>query len=393
MEDIERLAVKPRSSTVPPDGAPNGDAAPEEQPRASQPPDAASMGNAMKALFDSRASAEEESGMDFEAVPAAEGRFPEAADSAAARPEPPPPPPDEAAEEKPVVGPAVTPAASEQTPVLPSTGSAKADVEPAAGRKALWIAALLAVCAAAVVWIVVGGLPSSAPPDREPIAPTGSVSPQPSLPETGAAPGDGTGSAEEETATEDEIGGKRKASRRHRRKRRARAARPASDKEVREPAREEPPETGESETAEEITGDSQTGTGEFAAAAETESAAAAEAAPAEETPVPAGEPEGARSASIGTAMAGEPLSQVPDRESVKAAMERIFPEVRACAGGKRGVVEVVLKVKNTGHVSHAVVGGDFAGTPEGSCIARAVRKTRLPPFLRPSFTLVYPFSL
>jgi len=67
--------------------------------------------------------------------------------------------------------------------------------------------------------------------------------------------------------------------------------------------------------------------------------------------------------------------------------------VRACVGDTHGVAEVVLTVKNTGRVSHAVVGGDFAGTPEGSCIARTVRKTRLQPFLRPSFTLVYPFAL
>jgi hypothetical protein len=57
------------------------------------------------------------------------------------------------------------------------------------------------------------------------------------------------------------------------------------------------------------------------------------------------------------------------------------------------VAEVAMTVKNTGRVTHAVVRGDFAGTPEGSCIARTVRKVRLPPFLRPSFTLVYPFAL
>jgi len=89
----------------------------------------------------------------------------------------------------------------------------------------------------------------------------------------------------------------------------------------------------------------------------------------------------------------EQLPQVPDRDITKQALKGVLPAVRKCAAGKHGVAEVVLTVKNTGRVMHAVVRGDFAGTVEGSCIARAVRKTRLPPFLRPRFTLVYPFSL
>jgi hypothetical protein len=205
-------------------------------------------------------------------------------------------------------------------------------------------------------------------------------------------PGDVPDLAEAEPGieSEDGIDGKRKAARRSKRKRRAREARRARRERVREPAGEEPLGGSESGAAEETTGAPGMAADEPSGTAEAQAAATADTAPVTPAPEPAGE---AEPAGIGRLGAEEPLSQVPSRESVKAAMERVFPEVRACVRGKRGVAEVVLKVKNTGRVSHAVVGGDFTGTPEGSCIARVVRKVRLPAFLRPSFTLVYPFSL
>ncbi len=42
---------------------------------------------------------------------------------------------------------------------------------------------------------------------------------------------------------------------------------------------------------------------------------------------------------------------------------------------------------------HAVVAGDFAGSPAGSCIARVVRTARFAPFSKPRFRVIYPFSL
>jgi hypothetical protein len=44
-------------------------------------------------------------------------------------------------------------------------------------------------------------------------------------------------------------------------------------------------------------------------------------------------------------------------------------------------------------VTSANVGGSFAGTPAGSCIARAVRGARVPGFERPTFTVNYPFVI
>ena len=65
----------------------------------------------------------------------------------------------------------------------------------------------------------------------------------------------------------------------------------------------------------------------------------------------------------------------------------------ACAHGMQGTAQLDITVADTGFVTSAVVGGDFAGTPEGSCIARAVRSAQFAPFKKPRFRLIYPFSL
>jgi hypothetical protein len=48
---------------------------------------------------------------------------------------------------------------------------------------------------------------------------------------------------------------------------------------------------------------------------------------------------------------------------------------------------------SSGRVTNARVQGQFAGTPEGSCIARAVRRARFPRFKRPSFQVTFPYRL
>ena len=67
--------------------------------------------------------------------------------------------------------------------------------------------------------------------------------------------------------------------------------------------------------------------------------------------------------------------------------------VTACARGRTGVVQVRVTATSTGRVESANVVGALAGTPEGSCMERAVRYARFPHFTRPSFTVVYPFRL
>jgi hypothetical protein len=84
----------------------------------------------------------------------------------------------------------------------------------------------------------------------------------------------------------------------------------------------------------------------------------------------------------------------PSRDEVVAAMRAIAPQVASCGGGARsGVAEVRVRVGSSGRVQSSVVVGQFAGTPEGSCIARAVRGARLPAFRADSFDFTYPFRL
>jgi hypothetical protein len=48
---------------------------------------------------------------------------------------------------------------------------------------------------------------------------------------------------------------------------------------------------------------------------------------------------------------------------------------------------------SSGCVTTANVAPPFAGTPAGSCIARAVRGASVPPFTRPTFSVNFPFVI
>jgi hypothetical protein len=84
----------------------------------------------------------------------------------------------------------------------------------------------------------------------------------------------------------------------------------------------------------------------------------------------------------------------PDRAEVVAAMESIRDAVVTCAAGKTGLARVQVTVQSSGRVASALVSGHgFVGTPEGSCIARAVRGATFTPFTRDSTRITYPFQL
>ena len=101
---------------------------------------------------------------------------------------------------------------------------------------------------------------------------------------------------------------------------------------------------------------------------------------------------GRRPASMRGATSAVPDS--PSREDVQAALRAVAPVVAACGGGaRRGVATVEITVGSSGRVRNAVVTGPFAGTPEGSCIARAARRARFPQFGQPTFRVTYPFRL
>lgn len=105
----------------------------------------------------------------------------------------------------------------------------------------------------------------------------------------------------------------------------------------------------------------------------------------------AGASAGGSSASSG-APPGAP--ETPSRSDVVAAMSAVQSAVAACGNGEHGTATVAVTVSGaTGRVTEANVSGQFAGTPVGSCIARAVRGATFPRFTRPTFTVNYPFRI
>jgi hypothetical protein len=74
-------------------------------------------------------------------------------------------------------------------------------------------------------------------------------------------------------------------------------------------------------------------------------------------------------------------------------MEGIRSALAQCAEGQHGRADIVVVIGSSGRVRSAQVRGVFAGTPQGSCMARAVRGARFPAFSSETFQLQYPFQL
>ncbi|HEY2734525.1 MAG TPA: hypothetical protein VGI70_11105 [Polyangiales bacterium] len=85
--------------------------------------------------------------------------------------------------------------------------------------------------------------------------------------------------------------------------------------------------------------------------------------------------------------------ETPSRGEVVERMESVRSSVRACANGMSGVADLDITVAHNGAVTHVLVGGDFAGTPQGSCIARAVREARFSSFKQDRFRVLYPYAI
>jgi len=90
----------------------------------------------------------------------------------------------------------------------------------------------------------------------------------------------------------------------------------------------------------------------------------------------------------------EDLPETPSREQAMRALRSVEGAVKACADGQHGVAMTQVTVSGSnGRVSRAVVQGQFAGTPQGSCVARAVRRARFPRFTRSTFQVTFPYRL
>ena len=81
---------------------------------------------------------------------------------------------------------------------------------------------------------------------------------------------------------------------------------------------------------------------------------------------------------------------MPDQVPVRLQRRSLSPAFAGAHG--LAPVRIVFSGSN-GHVTSAnVSGGNFAG-PVRSCIARAVRGARVPPFRQATFSVNYPFRL
>ena len=94
-----------------------------------------------------------------------------------------------------------------------------------------------------------------------------------------------------------------------------------------------------------------------------------------------------------TEAANPNLPETPARDAVASALRGVSAQVRACGAGEHGSAPVSVVFRSSGAVSNATVGGQFAGTPVGSCVARAVRGARVPPFRNASFSVTFPYAL
>jgi hypothetical protein len=91
---------------------------------------------------------------------------------------------------------------------------------------------------------------------------------------------------------------------------------------------------------------------------------------------------------------GASLPEQPPRDSVASGLRSVAGAVAACGQGQHGVANTTVTISgSTGRVSNAQVTGQFAGTPIGSCVARAVRGARFPRFSRPTFQVSFPYRL
>jgi predicted Zn finger-like uncharacterized protein len=114
---------------------------------------------------------------------------------------------------------------------------------------------------------------------------------------------------------------------------------------------------------------------------------------------PAGRPAGTPAAPTKTPgpTPAPSASGLPDqlsRSQVQGGMNGVADRVRRCGNGESGSVMVTVVIDGgSGRVTSANVDGPFAGTPVGSCAARAVRGATFPRFGQPSLSVRYPFQI
>lgn len=87
------------------------------------------------------------------------------------------------------------------------------------------------------------------------------------------------------------------------------------------------------------------------------------------------------------------LPDWPTREQVTAGFESVRAALVQCAAGRAGTAEIKATISNDGRISYALVRGDYDGSAEGTCMAKAVRAAQFPPFAQPRLKVSYPIAL
>lgn len=86
------------------------------------------------------------------------------------------------------------------------------------------------------------------------------------------------------------------------------------------------------------------------------------------------------------------LPEQPSRADVEGAITGVLPSLRECASGL-GVVQIELHFAPSGRTTVARADSSRATPEQRSCMARAARAARVPPFSGPHLTVRYPAQL
>jgi hypothetical protein len=88
-----------------------------------------------------------------------------------------------------------------------------------------------------------------------------------------------------------------------------------------------------------------------------------------------------------------PLPKRPSPSAVRTSFRSIQPAMRACAGGRAGMVTLRASIAGDGRLASGSVEADFANPDERSCMTRALLELRFPPFEQSTFDITYPMAL
>lgn len=93
------------------------------------------------------------------------------------------------------------------------------------------------------------------------------------------------------------------------------------------------------------------------------------------------------------APAPENLPRELSRDQVQNGLEGVRSGLESCAAGEHGRMIANVTISGAGRVTYATIEGAFAGTPQGSCMARALRGAQFPQVASPQLRVRYPFAL